>query len=97
MRVMSMAECVRRLLRSQMLAKGMDYRRLAQRLNDFDLPLSPSTLRSKINTGTLSAQLFLQIQFALKQRCLHMDEVAEIFDDVAREKSVAESDCKRMF
>ena len=61
---MSKYEGVRRLLRSQMLAKGIDYRCLAQRLTSFDVSLSPSTLRSKDNNGTLSKQLFLQIQIA---------------------------------
>lgn len=97
MRVMSqitfespvMATAVRRLLRSQMAAKGIEYKDLAKRLKDLGVDQRESTLRSKINNGTLGAQLFLYIQLALGVRDLHLSQVDEILQDVLREREAA--------
>ena len=81
-----MATTVRRLLRSQMAAKGIEYKDLAKRLKELGVDQRESTLRSKINNGTLGAQLFLYIQLALGVRDLHLSQVDEILQDVLRER-----------
>jgi len=81
-----MATTVRRLLRSQMAAKGIEYKDLAKRLKELGVDQRESTLRSKINNGTLGAQLFLYIQLALRIRDLHLSQVDEILQDVHRER-----------
>ena len=81
-----MAIAVRRLLRSQMAAKGIEYKDLAKGLEKLGVDQRESTLRSKINNGTLGAQLFLYIQLALGTRDLHLSQVDEILQDVLRER-----------
>jgi hypothetical protein len=86
-----MAIAVRRLLRSQMAAKGIEYKDLAKRLKELGVDQRESTLRSKINNGTLGTQLFLYIQLALGTRDLHMSQVDEILQDVHREREAQQS------
>lgn len=86
-----MAITVRRLLRSQMAAKGIEYKDLAKRLKELGIDQRESTLRSKINNGTLGTQLFLYIQLALGTRDLHMSQVDEILQDVHREREAQQS------
>ncbi len=81
-----MAIAVRRLLRSQMAAKGIEYKDLTKGLKELGVDQRESTLRSKINNGTLGAQLFLYIQLALGVRDLHLSQVNEILQDVHRER-----------
>jgi len=81
-----MATTIRRLLRSQMAAKGFEYKDLAKRLKDLGVDQRESTLRSKINNGTLGTQLFLYIQLALGIRDLHLGQVEEILQDVHQER-----------
>ncbi|MDH3282426.1 MAG: DUF6471 domain-containing protein [Gammaproteobacteria bacterium] len=83
-----MATAVRRLLRSQMAAKGIEYKDLANRLKELGVDQRESTLRSKINNGTLGAQLFVYIQLALGVRDLHLSQVNEILQDVRRERDL---------
>jgi hypothetical protein len=86
-----MAITVRRLLRSQMAAKGIEYKGLTKRLKELGVDQHESTLRSKINNGTLGTQLFLYIQLALDIRDLHMSQVDEILQDVNRERDAQQS------
>jgi len=81
-----MATTVRRLLRSQMAVKGYEYKDLAKCLKDLGVDQRESTLRSKINNGTLGTQLFLYIQLALGIRDLRLSQVDEILHDVLRER-----------
>ena len=78
----AMRETIRRLLRSQMAAKGVEYRELARRLEALGVVQSETNLRSKVNNGSLGAQLFLYIQLALGARRIDLEAVAEILDDV---------------
>ena len=86
-----MRETIRRLIRSQMAAKGMEYRDLANRLAELGVVQSESNLRSKVNNGSLGAQLFLYIQLALGVRSLGMDQVREILEDVSAEREDSSS------
>ena len=80
-----MRETVHRVLRSQMVLKGIDYSGLSQRLAMMGVTQSPTNLRSKVNHGTLSAQLFILIQFALDIEKLDMNTIREVYRDVERD------------
>ena len=79
-----MRETLHRLLRSQMALKGIDYNGLSQRLATMGVPQTATNLRSKVNHGTLGAQLFVFIQFALGIEKLDMDAIRDIYRDVER-------------
>ena len=80
-----MRETLHRLLRSQMALKGIDYNGLSQRLAMMGVAQTPTNLRSKINHGTLGAQLFVFIQFALGIEKLDMNSVRDLYRDVERD------------
>lgn len=78
----TMRETIHRLLRSQMALKGVDYNGLSQRLALLGVPQTATNLRSKVNHGTLGAQLFIYIQFALGISDLELDGIRAIYADV---------------
>lgn len=80
-----MRETLHRLLRSQMALKGIDYNGLSQRLAMMGVAQTATNLRSKINHGTLGAQLFVFIQFALGIEKLDMNSIRDIYRDVERD------------
>ena len=80
-----MRETLHRLLRSQMALKGIDYNGLSQRLAIMGVAQTASNLRSKVNHGTLGAQLFVFIEFALGIEKLDMASIREIYQDVERD------------
>ena len=80
-----MRETLHRLLRSQMASKGVDYRRLSNQLHELGIEQSEANLRSKINAGSLGAQLFIYIQFALGIKNLDLEDVKDILEDVTRD------------
>lgn len=80
-----MRETLHRLLRSQMALKGIDYNGLSQRLAMMGVAQTATNLRSKINHGTLGAQLFVFIQFALGIEKLDLNSVRDIYRDVERD------------
>ncbi len=82
----TMAITLKRLLRSQMVAKGVEYRDLALRLKELGVEQKEGTLRTKVNTGTMGAQLFLYIQLALGVKQLTAAQIEEILNDVATEQ-----------
>lgn len=80
-----MRETLHRLIRSQMALKGIDYNGLSQRLAMMGVSQSATNLRSKINHGTLGAQLFVFIQFALGIEKLDLSDIRDIYQDVERD------------
>ena len=78
-----MKETIHRLLRSQMALKGVDYNDLSDRLKTLGVTQTAQNLRSKINAGTLGAQLFLFLEIALEIKTISIEDVKEIYDDVA--------------
>ena len=80
-----MRETLHRLLRAQMALKGIDYNGLSQRLAMMGVAQTATNLRSKINHGTLGAQLFVFIQFALGIDKLDMNNIRDIYRDVERD------------
>ena len=80
-----MRETIHRLIRSQMALKGIDYNALSQRLATMGVTQSATNLRSKINHGTLGAQLFVFIQFALGIDKLDLGGIRDVYRDVERD------------
>ncbi|MEE9254856.1 MAG: DUF6471 domain-containing protein [Pseudomonadales bacterium] len=78
-----MREAIRRLLRARMAYKGYEYKDLVRRLADLGVAQSESNLRSKVNNGSLGAQLFLYILLALDVSTLELAQVREILAELA--------------
>ncbi len=77
-----MRETIRRLIRSRMAYKGMEYKDLCRALADLGVQQNESNLRSKVNNGSLGAQLFVYILMAMDLRALELDQVREILQEV---------------
>ncbi len=77
-----MRETIRRLIRARMAYKGFEYKDLSRALNELGVDQQESNLRSKVNNGSLGAQLFVYILMALDQDSLEMDQVREILGDL---------------
>ena len=77
----TMGKTVKRLIRSQMAAKNIEYKELVKRLEDFGVYQNASTLRTKISTGTMGVQLFFYIQLAMGVKQVTLEQVRDIFED----------------
>ena len=77
-----MRETIRRIIRSRMALKGVEYRELARRLDELGVVQHESNLRSKVNNGSLGAQLFLFILLALDLDTLELAEVTKLLDEL---------------
>jgi len=78
----AMRETIRRLIRSRMAYRGFEYKDLAARLHDLGVEQSETNLRSKVNNGSLGAQLFVYILMALGQSSLELSQVEEILNEL---------------
>lgn len=78
-----MREAIRRLIRARMAYRGFEYKDLTRRLRELGIEQSESNLRSKVNNGSLGAQLFLYILLALDVKQLDMAQVQEILQALA--------------
>jgi hypothetical protein len=86
-----MRETIRRLIRSRMAYRGFEYKDLVRQLHELGVEQSESNLRSKVNNGSLGAQLFVYILMALDQRSFELDQVEEVLSQV-RTAQPAESE-----
>ena len=77
-----MREVIRRLIRSRMAYKGYEYKDLSAALAELGVVQTDSNLRSKVNNGSLGAQLFVYIMLALDMSALEMSQVRDILADV---------------
>lgn len=84
-----MRESIRRFIRARMAYKGYEYKDLTRRLNDLGVIQHESNLRSKVNNGSLGAQLFLYILLALDIEDLSMGDVRRLLDEVRAEEHCA--------
>ncbi len=84
-----MRETIRRLIRSRMAYRGYEYKDLVRRLAELGVEQSESNLRSKVNNGSLGAQLFVYILLALDQRSLEMNQVEEILAELQADDAEA--------
>ena len=78
-----MRETIRRLIRAQMAYKGFEYKDLVEKLEALGVHQAESNLRSKVNNGSLGAQLFVFILLALDMSELEMSQVREVLADVS--------------
>jgi len=78
----AMRESIRRLIRARMAYKGYEYKDLTRRLGEFGVVQHESNLRSKVNNGSLGAQLFLYILLALDVDILNLADVETLLDEV---------------
>lgn len=81
----ALRETLKRLIRSQMVLKGMEYKELSERLEVIGIHQRPGTLRTKITTGTLGAQLLLAILIAIGMRTLDLEQVQDVIEDIENE------------
>ena len=81
----ALREALKRLIRSQMVLKGMEYKELAERLQVMGINQRPGTLRTKITTGTLGGQLLLAILIAIGMRTLDLEQVQDVIEDIENE------------
>ena len=77
-----MRETLRRVVRARMAYKGYEYKDLARRLGELGVVQHESNLRSKVNNGSLGAQLFVYIMLALDMRALDLEHLSEVLADV---------------
>lgn len=78
----AMRETLRRTIRAEMAYKGLEYRDLTARLAALGVVQTESNLRSKINNGSLGAQLFMFLLLAMGTRQLELAQVQVLLDDV---------------
>lgn len=79
----AMRESIRRLIRARMAYKGYEYKDLTRRLGEFGVVQHESNLRSKVNNGSLGAQLFLYILLALDVDVLNLGDIEALLDEVS--------------
>ena len=89
-----MRETIRRLIRSRMAYKGFEYKDLCRALEAWGVEQHESNLRSKINNGSLGAQLFVYVLLALDTRELPMAQIEEILADIPEDPPAPASDSK---
>ncbi len=77
-----MREVLRRLIRSRMAYKGFEYKDLSRELERLGVRQNESNLRSKVNNGSLGAQLFMYILLAMDTPTLEMRQVQDMLADV---------------
>ena len=82
-----MREALRRYIRSRMAYKGFEYKDLSRALEALGVEQHESNLRSKINNGSLGAQLLVYILLALDTRQLELAQIEEILADIAGEEA----------
>lgn len=78
----AMRETLRRLVRAEMAYKGMEYKDLSMRLADLGVAQTEGNLRSKVNNGSLGAQLFVYLLMAMEAETLDMARVKKVLADV---------------
>jgi len=79
-----MGNAIKRLIRGKMASKDIEYKVLSDRLRSYGIDQTPNNLRTKINTGVLSAQLFVYIQMALEETDAII-KIKKIYQDIERE------------
>ena len=82
----AMRETLRRSIRAEMAYKGLEYRDLSERLQRLGVLQSEGNLRSKINNGSLGAQLFVFLLLAMGTRNLELARFAQLLEDVTDEQ-----------
>ena len=90
----AMRETIRRLIRARMAYRGFEYKDLVRQLHELGVEQSESNLRSKVNNGSLGAQLFIYILMALDQRTFELDQVEEILTEIRAAEAAGDQDSR---
>ena len=90
----AMRETLRRIIRARMAFKGMEYKDLAASLEALGIHQNESNLRSKVNNGSLGAQLFVYILMAMDTSSLDLSQVREVLDEVEAGQENATGDVR---
>jgi len=77
-----MREAIRRYIRAQMAYKGMEYKDLSAKLGALGVAQTDSNLRSKVNNGSLGAQLFVYILMAMGVSRLDLEQMQQILGEI---------------
>jgi len=77
-----MRETIRRIIRARMAYKGFEYKDLTRSLEQLGIAQSESNLRSKVNNGSLGAQLFVYILMATGLKTLDLQHLEEVLNEV---------------
>jgi len=85
----AMRETLRRFIRARMAYKGFEYKDLSQALGALGVTQNESNLRSKVNNGSLGAQLFVYLLLAMDADDLDLVHLRSILNEV--EEGLAET------
>ncbi len=77
-----MREAIRRYIRAQMAYKGMEYKDLSAKLGALGVVQTDSNLRSKVNNGSLGAQLFVYILMAMGVPRFDLEQMQQILGEI---------------
>ncbi len=77
-----MREAIRRYIRGQMAYKGFEYKDLSARLGVLGVVQTDSNLRSKVNNGSLGAQLFVYILMAMGVQHFDLEQMKQILSEL---------------
>lgn len=87
-----MRETLRRMIRARMAYKGYEYKDLSRALEVLGIHQNESNLRSKVNNGSLGAQLFMYILLAMDTPALDMAQVREVLAEVTAQQAQSRED-----
>ena len=74
-----------RLIRAEMVRRGLTYADLSARLQRLDIKQSEANLRNKISKGIMGADLLLQILVAMEAPEIRIRDVTAMLDDIAKD------------
>ncbi len=77
-----MRESIRRYIRAQMAYKGFEYKDLSANLGVLGVVQTDSNLRSKVNNGSLGAQLFVYILMAMGVPRFDLEQMQQILGEI---------------
>ena len=77
-----MREVIRRYIRAQMAYKGFEYKDVSAHLGALGVVQTDSNLRSKVNNGSLGAQLFVYILMAMGVKHFDLEQVKQILSEL---------------
>lgn len=78
----AMETLITRTIRSAMAQEGMTYANLREALAKNGIIQSESTLRSKVNNGTMAASLFIHVMNCTKANGIDLARLMERYDAI---------------
>lgn len=82
----AMKKTLARIIRANMDLSGNTYKSLSQNLREkFSIDHNPDTLRNKVSTGALGAQMFLFMMLAMEVESLSMEQIKTMYQKIKKE------------